>query len=177
PAATAACSAWPWSPSPSPLPPPWSRLSSAVRFGDAVVMIELDLHHEFADFRIDIGFVAQSRCVALFGDSGAGKSTVLDAIAGLLKPHGGRITLDGQVLFDRARGIDVAPARREIGYVFQDGRLFPHLSVRANLLYGARARRRPASELDRIVALLDLGNLLGRKVHNLSGGERQRVAI
>ena len=140
-------------------------------------MIELDLHHEFADFRIDIGFVAQSRCVALFGDSGAGKSTVLDAIAGLLKPHGGRITLDGQVLFDRARGIDVAPARREIGYVFQDGRLFPHLSVRANLLYGARARRRPASELDRIVALLDLGNLLGRKVHNLSGGERQRVAI
>lgn len=140
-------------------------------------MIELELQHEFPDFRIDIRFVAQSRCVALFGDSGAGKSTVLNAIAGLLVPQRGRVVLDGQILFDRAKGIDVAPARREIGYVFQDGRLFPHLSARANLLYGAHARRRPASEFERIVELLDLGTLLGRRMHNLSGGERQRVAI
>jgi molybdate transport system ATP-binding protein len=140
-------------------------------------MIELDLEHEFADFRIEIGFVAQSRCVALFGDSGAGKSTVLNAIAGLLAPQHGRVVLDGHALFDRAAGIDIAPARREVGYVFQDGRLFPHLNVRANLLYGAHARRRPAGEFDRIVDLLDLAALLGRRMHNLSGGERQRVAI
>jgi molybdate transport system ATP-binding protein len=140
-------------------------------------MIELELGHEFPDFRIDLGFVAQSRCVALFGDSGAGKSTVLNAIAGLLQPQRGRVVLDGHTLFDRATGIDLAPAQREVGYVFQDGRLFPHLNVRANLLYGAHARRRPVGDFGRIVDLLDLGPLLARRMHNLSGGERQRVAI
>ncbi|MFZ1392465.1 MAG: ATP-binding cassette domain-containing protein [Dokdonella sp.] len=140
-------------------------------------MIEVALHHEYHDLPIDVEFAASARCVALFGDSGAGKTTVLNAIAGLVRPQSGRIVLDGQVLFDHASGVDVAPAAREVGYVFQDGRLFPHLSVRANLLYGAHARRRPVAGLDRIVDLLDLGSLLGRRPLDLSGGERQRVAI
>lgn len=140
-------------------------------------MIEVALHHEFRDLPIDVEFAASARCVALFGDSGAGKTTVLNAIAGLVRPQSGRIVLDGQVLFDHAQNINIAPAAREVGYVFQDGRLFPHLSVRANLLYGARARERTITDLDRIVDLLDLGALLGRRPLNLSGGERQRVAI
>ncbi|HMM67584.1 MAG TPA: ATP-binding cassette domain-containing protein [Dokdonella sp.] len=140
-------------------------------------MIEFALHHEFRDLRLDIEFVASSRCVALFGDSGAGKTSVLNAIAGLLDPQRARVVLDGQILFDSAAGINLAPAVRGIGYVFQDGRLFPHMSVAANLLYGARARGRQPRDFERIVELLDLAPLLDRRTHNLSGGERQRVAI
>ncbi len=140
-------------------------------------MIELSIKHSLADLDIDIHFGSEARCVALFGDSGAGKTTILNAIAGLLEPQQGRIVLDGQVLFDSASGISIAVAAREVGYVFQDGRLFPHLSVRANLLYGAQARRRPTRRFDHLVELLELGPLLDRRTHNLSGGERQRVAI
>jgi len=140
-------------------------------------MIEVALRHAFSDLAIDVTFRAPARVLALFGDSGAGKTTVLNAIAGLLEPAAGRIVLDGQVLFDRAAGLSVPVSRRQIGYVFQDGRLFPHMSVRANLLYGARARHRSGTELDRIVELLDLAALLAREPAHLSGGERQRVAI
>jgi molybdate transport system ATP-binding protein len=140
-------------------------------------MIEVALHHALPDLGIDIDFSSPSRTLALFGDSGAGKTTVLNAIAGLLVPQHGRVVLDGQVLFDSKLGIDVPPAQRQIGYVFQDGRLFPHLNVRANLLYGARARGLPTNEFDRVVGLLDLAPLLARRPLNLSGGERQRVAI
>lgn len=140
-------------------------------------MIEFSVQHEFRDLRLDVAFTASSRCVALFGDSGAGKTSVLNTIAGLLDVRRGRVVLDDKVLLDSAAGINLAPAERGIGYVFQDGRLFPHMDVAANLLYGARARRRRPQGFERIVDLLDLGPLLDRRTHNLSGGERQRVAI
>ncbi|MCK9488437.1 MAG: ATP-binding cassette domain-containing protein [Xanthomonadales bacterium] len=141
-------------------------------------MIEVDLGHRYRDgFGLEIAFQADVRCLALFGDSGAGKTSVLAAIAGLLRPRRGRIVLDGRVLLDSAAGICLPAAERGIGYVFQDGRLFPHLDVRGNLLYGARARRRQPDDFDAIVELLALAPLLSRRPDGLSGGERQRVAI
>lgn len=140
-------------------------------------MIDLAIVHGFADLSIDIRFRADSRWLALFGDSGAGKTTVLNAIAGLLDPTQGRIVLDGRTLFDRDSGVSISPGARDVGYVFQDGRLFPHLNVRSNLLYGARARHRDTTHMTQLVDLLELGSLLERKPLNLSGGERQRVAI
>ncbi|MCK9539746.1 MAG: ATP-binding cassette domain-containing protein [Dokdonella sp.] len=139
-------------------------------------MLELALRHAFADLELDIGFRSAARTVALFGDSGAGKTSVLNAIAGLLAPREGRIVLDGEVLLDTARGRHVPTAARRLGYVFQDGRLFPHLDVRANLLYGAPGRRMDA-DFANVVALLELQPLLARRPLTLSGGERQRVAI
>jgi molybdate transport system ATP-binding protein len=116
--------------------------------------------------------------VALFGRSGCGKSTLVNVIAGLLKADHGRVALDDAVLLDTARRIDVPPERRHIGYVFQDARLFPHLSVAANLRYAQRrAKRPPFVGLDLVADLLDLGALMHRRTHQLSGGERQRVAI
>jgi molybdate transport system ATP-binding protein len=116
---------------------------------------------------------------ALIGRSGAGKSTLLQAAAGLLRPTSGRVCLDGSTLFDAQAGTDLPPSRRRLGVVFQDGRLFPHRAVRANLLYGAH--RAPAGAtgpgLDEVVALLGLEPLLARRPHSLSGGERQRVAL
>ncbi len=139
-------------------------------------MIELAVRHAYRDLAIDIAFSSSSRALALFGDSGAGKTSVLHAIAGLVRPDAGRIVLDDRVLFDRAAGIDVKATRRDVGYVFQDGRLFPHLDVTANLLYGARRAQR-GEPFRRLVDLLDLGPLLDRRPDTLSGGERQRVAI
>lgn len=120
-----------------------------------------------------------ARIVALVGPSGAGKTTVLNAIAGLVRPRAGRIEVDGRVLFDSARGIDLPAHRRRVGYVFQDARLFPHLDVRGNLLYGRHAAGVDGRrfELDAVVALLGIDALLGRRTPNLSGGEAQRVAI
>ena len=116
---------------------------------------------------------------AMFGPSGAGKTSLVNMIAGLLKPDRGSITLDDTVLFDAAKAIDVPPHRRRIGYVFQEGRLFPHLSVRQNLDYGRRMSGHPrdGDEMERIAALLGIGHLLQRRPRLLSGGERQRVAI
>jgi molybdate transport system ATP-binding protein len=116
--------------------------------------------------------------VALFGRSGCGKSTLVNAIAGLLDADSGRVALDDIVLLDTERRVYVPPERRRIGYVFQDARLFPHLSVAANLKYGER--RAPSHRfvsLDTVAGLLDLGSLMDRRTHQLSGGERQRVAI
>lgn len=141
-------------------------------------MIELSLRHAFADLDIDIGFASVARTLALFGNSGAGKTTVLNAIAGLLAPHQGRIAIDGELLLDTTRNIRLDASRRRVGYVFQDGRLFPHLSVRHNLLYGVRANDADRSiTFSTIVDLLELGSLLERRPHALSGGERQRVAV
>jgi molybdate transport system ATP-binding protein len=116
--------------------------------------------------------------VALFGRSGCGKSTLVNAIAGLLDADSGRVALDDIVLLDTERRLYVPPEHRRIGYVFQDARLFPHLSVAANLKYGER--RAPPQRfvnLDTVAGLLDLGSLMDRRTHRLSGGERQRVAI
>ena len=124
-------------------------------------------------------FTAPEGLVALFGPSGVGKTSVLDAIAGLVAPTRGRIAVGGAVLFDSAARIDLPPERRACGYVFQDGRLFPHRSVRDNLLYGWRLapEDRRWMAMDEAVAFLGIGHLLGRMPRTLSGGEAQRVAI
>lgn len=128
---------------------------------------------------IRVDFAAPAGLTALFGPSGAGKTSLLDAVAGLLRPREGRIVAGSEVLFDSARGIDLRPERRACGYVFQDNRLFPHRRVRDNLLYGWRlappARR--WMTLDEAVDFLGIGHLLGRMPATLSGGEAQRVAI
>jgi molybdate transport system ATP-binding protein len=130
------------------------------------------------DFQLDAAFTGADRVTALFGPSGAGKSTILRLIAGLVRPDEGRIVLAGRTVFDSAAGINLAARDRRVGLVFQDGLLFPHMSVRQNLLYGPWARRvaRPAS-FARTVEILDIGRLLDRAPRHLSGGERQRVAI
>lgn len=114
---------------------------------------------------------------ALVGPSGQGKTSTLDAVAGLLRPIGGHIAVGGTVLFDAAQGIDLPSERRAAGYVFQDLRLFPHLSVRDNLLFGTRYAARRALSLEDVTDFLDIAPLLGRRPHTLSGGEAQRVAI
>ncbi len=116
---------------------------------------------------------------ALIGRSGAGKTSLLQATAGLLRPASGTVRLDGRTLFDAAAGVCLAPAERRLGVVFQDGRLFPHRSVRGNLEYGLRRAPRGAigPQFDDVVQLLGLGSLLTRRPHGLSGGERQRVAL
>ena len=142
--------------------------------------LEVDIRVVRRSFRLDTRFDAPAQGITvLFGRSGAGKTTVVEALAGLLQPDDGRIALDGKTLFDRSAGVHVPPQRRRIGYVFQEGRLFPHLSVRANLLYGVGRGRRTAREraLEGVVALLDIGHLLQRRPGGLSGGEKQRVAI
>ena len=128
-------------------------------------------------FPLDVKFISDAPVTALFGRSGSGKTTVLNAIAGLVTPTRGRIALGDTVFFEGTIGIPVQ--RRRVGYVFQEGRLLPHLSVRQNLLYGRFFNGRGAghAELDRIVELLDLSHLLARRPHGLSGGEKQRVAI
>ena len=129
---------------------------------------------------IDVAFTgAASGITALFGPSGAGKTSVVNMIAGLSRPDYGRIVLGGKCLFDSAHGVDLPPEKRRIGYVFQEGRLFPHLSAKSNLVYGMNLV--PATErkisLGRVVDLLGVGHLLGRRPRHLSGGEKQRVAI
>ena len=142
-------------------------------------MLEVRLQKQRGAFALDVAFEAPTPGVlALFGRSGSGKTTVTDLIAGLLRPDAGRIAIDGERLFEQG-AVDVPPERRRIGYVFQDPRLFPHLSVLGNLRYGAKRSRRDgtAASLDEIVELLGLRELLGRRPHRLSGGERQRAAI
>ena len=141
-------------------------------------MLELTLRHAFADLELDLAFRSEARTLALFGRSGAGKTSVLNAIAGLLTPQAGRIVLDGECLLDSEHDICVPASARRIGYVFQDGRLFPHLDVRRNLLYGAKPRDAGGgADFATIVELLELGGLLDRRPLHLSGGERQRIAV
>jgi molybdate transport system ATP-binding protein len=140
--------------------------------------LSVALQHAFASFTLDAVFEAPSGVTALFGRSGSGKSTVVNAVAGLLRPDRGRITLDGLTLLDTDAGISLLPHRRGMGYVFQDGRLFPHLTVRQNLLYGRWfSGKGQGADLSRIVDLLGIGALLDRRPGALSGGEKQRVAI
>ncbi|MBM3536682.1 MAG: molybdenum ABC transporter ATP-binding protein [Alphaproteobacteria bacterium] len=141
--------------------------------------LSLDIRHRLGGFALDVRFESEGRLTALFGRSGAGKTSLVNIIAGLIRPDEGRVTVDGEALVDTAAGIFVPKHRRRVGYVFQEGRLFPHLSVRANLLYGRWFT--PAAQryetLDQAVELLGLGPLLDRRPGSLSGGEKQRVAI
>lgn len=140
--------------------------------------LSVTLSHRFADFTLDASFEAPAGVTALFGRSGSGKTTVVNAVAGLLRPDRGRILSDGTVLLDSAAGVFLPPHRRRVGYVFQDARLFPHLTVRQNLLYGRWfAPKGDADEIDRIVGMLGIGPLLDRRPGALSGGERSRVAL
>ncbi len=141
-------------------------------------MLAVDVDKKLGAFEVAARFEADG-VTALFGPSGAGKTTVINMVAGLIKPDRGAIALDGTTLFDAAKGIDLRPNRRRIGYVFQEGRLFPHLSVRQNLDYGRWASGQPrnADEFARVVEMLDIRSLLERRPRALSGGERQRIAI
>lgn len=143
-------------------------------------MLAVSCTHRRGDFLLEVDLELPSPGVtALFGRSGAGKSTLVAVLAGLLTPERGRITLNGDLLFDSASATNIAAERRGVGYVFQDGRLFPHYDVRGNLNYGLRrAGVRPARiNFDNVVELLGLASLLDRRVFGLSGGERQRVAL
>ncbi len=144
-----------------------------------MIVLAVDVEKQLGTFKLAARLQAAGGVTALFGPSGAGKTSLVNMIAGLLTPDRGSIALDDTVLFDAAAGINVPPHRRRIGYVFQEGRLLPHLSVRQNLDYGRRMSRRPrdASEFERIVALLDIGQLVDRRPRLLSSGERQRVAV
>jgi molybdate transport system ATP-binding protein len=133
--------------------------------------LSVSLQHGFPGFSLDLAFEAPAGVTALFGRSGSGKTTVVNAVAGLLCPNAGRIALNDTVLFDRAARVNVPAHRRRVGYVFQDARLFPHLSVARNLSYGG------THDADRVIAMLGLGGLLDRRPATLSGGERQRVAL
>ncbi|MGO9545960.1 MAG: molybdenum ABC transporter ATP-binding protein [Rhodomicrobium sp.] len=142
-------------------------------------MIEVDVTHRLGGFTLSAKFAAGGRIIALFGPSGSGKTSLINIIAGLIRPERGRVTIDGTVLADTARGIFLPPHRRKLGMVFQEGRLFPHLTVRQNLLYGAWFARATGKDenLARVAGLLGIEPLLGRYPSRLSGGEKQRVAI
>jgi molybdate transport system ATP-binding protein len=142
-------------------------------------MLAIDGEKRLGDFHLAVKFETKGRTTALFGPSGAGKTTIVNLVAGLMAPDRGHIVLGDKILFDPNTRVNISPHRRHIGYVFQEGRLFPHLTVRRNLDYG-RFMNRLARDLNderRIVDLLDVGHLLNRRPATLSGGERQRVAI
>jgi molybdate transport system ATP-binding protein len=142
-------------------------------------MLKVRVEKRLGEFQIKATFNACQGFTALLGASGAGKSSVVNLIAGLLKPDKGLITANGKVLFDSDRKINLPPERRKVGYVFQDGRLFPHLNVKSNLLYGMQLvppRHRRIS-FDGVVDLMGISHLLKRRSAKLSGGERQRVAL
>jgi molybdate transport system ATP-binding protein len=142
-------------------------------------VLELDVEKQLGLFSVSVRLESTGGVTALFGPSGAGKTSLVSMIAGLVTPDRGRILCQGRLLFDSAGRVNVPPHRRRIGYVFQDGRLFPHLNVTRNLDYGRRmhGHRRDHGEWDRIVDMLNLRYLLERRPGTLSGGERQRVAI
>lgn len=142
-------------------------------------MLRVDVEKKLGEFSLSASFESEGRVTGLFGASGAGKSSLINMIAGLLRPDRGTIIIDGETVDDTAAGIHVPTWRRRIGYVFQDARLFPHLNVAQNLDYGRRMNRLapdPAQRA-RVVELLDIGALLDRRPGKLSGGERQRVAL
>lgn len=141
-------------------------------------MLSLDLQLRRGSFQRQVRIEDDARVIALSGHSGAGKTSVLHAIAGLVKPLSGHIRFDGRTLFDSAAGIDLPVHLRRVGYVFQDARLFPHLDVRRNLEYGRHAgNASPGPGFDSVVELLGIGPLLRRRIANLSGGETQRIAL
>jgi molybdate transport system ATP-binding protein len=142
-------------------------------------MLRVDVAKRLGDFSIEASFTSEGRVTGLFGASGAGKTSLINMIAGLLRPDRGIIAVDGETLDDTMARTHVPVHRRRIGYVFQDARLFPHLDVRQNLDYGRRMNglAEDGAQHRRVTELLDIGNLLDRRPGRLSGGERQRVAL
>lgn len=138
-------------------------------------MIQVDIQLTQGTFRLEVSTTVNGRATALFGSSGAGKTTTLDAIAGLRAPNRGRIALGDRVVFSSADRINVPAHHRRVGYVPQDVALFPHMDVRANLIYGRHPGTSPP--LERVVSMLEIEALVDRRVGALSGGERQRVAL
>ena len=140
--------------------------------------LSVALRHQLPGFALDVAFDAPAGLTVLYGSSGSGKTTIINAVAGLLRPQQARVAVDERVLGDTARGLWLPPHRRQLGYVFQDARLFPHLTVRQNLGYGRYfARHRQRESLDRVIEMLGIGHLLDRRPGGLSGGEKSRVAI
>lgn len=143
--------------------------------------LELNIRHRFgsAGFALDLQFQSDALITSLFGRSGSGKSTTLAMIAGLLSPQQGTIRFQGRTLFDSETSVDLPPEQREIGFVFQDHLLFPHLSVRKNLLYGRRRRTSANRDItfEKVAEVLELEPFLDQKPNTLSGGQQQRVAL
>lgn len=141
--------------------------------------LSVSMRHTLSDFALDISFTAPPGLTVLFGRSGSGKTTIANAVAGLLRPQTGRISVNDRLLFDSDTGVCLAPHRRHLGYIFQEGRLFPHLTVRQNLRYGSwfAPHNTPRESLDSVVEMLGIGHLMARRPGALSGGEKQRVAI
>ncbi len=145
-----------------------------------VRVLEVRARKRLGDFELDVHFrTASTGITALFGPSGAGKTSVVNIVAGLLRPDQGKVAVSGRTLFDSTSGIDVPPENRHMGCVFQDGRLFLHLTVKGNLRYGARptGSRDQKVSFDDVVTLLGISGLLDRWPSTLSGGEKQRVAM
>lgn len=141
-------------------------------------VLQVSIQKQLEAFALQVSFVLASHGITvLWGASGSGKTTLLQCLAGLLRPDAGRIACREAVWFDADRGVCLAPERRRLGYVFQDVRLFPHLSVRSNMLFGRRFRGPSGVSFEDVVALLGLGRLLHRTPSDLSGGEKQRVAV
>jgi molybdate transport system ATP-binding protein len=142
-------------------------------------MLRVDVQKQLGEFQLAAAFASEGRVTGLFGASGAGKTSLINIIAGLLPTDRGTITIDDETLDDTTKGIHVPAWRRRIGYVFQDARLFPHLNVAQNLDYGRRMNGVPddAAQKKRVTDLLDISHLLNRRPGKLSGGERQRVAL
>ncbi|RDJ21256.1 molybdenum ABC transporter ATP-binding protein [Bosea caraganae] len=143
-------------------------------------LLDIAVEHKLGSFTLDASFTSDGRLTALFGRSGSGKTSLVNVIGGLIRPQVGHVIVDGQVLVDTRRGIFVPKHRRRIGYVFQEARLFPHLTVRQNLLFGrwfTPKAETDGKDLPAVLDLLGIGHLLDRRPTGLSGGEKQRVAI
>ena len=142
-------------------------------------MLVVEIEKKLGEFSVNALFASEGGATVLFGPSGAGKTSIINMIAGLLTPDRGRIVLNDELLFDGAARINVPAWRRRVGYVFQEGRLFPHLSVKHNLNFGRwmGGHRPDPAAFAHVVELLDIGHLLDRRPGKLSGGERQRVAV
>ncbi len=144
-----------------------------------MAMLEIDVEHRLGAFHLRAAFASGGGVTALFGRSGAGKSTLINIIAGLVRPDRGRVAVNGEMLVDGERRLNLPAHKRRIGYIFQEGRLLPHLSVKQNLLFGHffTAAHERYVEWPQVIELLDLKHLLARRPGKLSGGEKQRVAI
>jgi molybdate transport system ATP-binding protein len=143
-----------------------------------ILMLSVDIAKHLPDFTLNIRFSIESDILVLFGPSGCGKTTTLRSIAGLLRPDSGRIVCDDQVFFDSTAKVFIPPRERQIGYMFQDFALFPHMNVQKNIRYGVKYDQQEAAQLyERLMNLLKIEHLAERDITQLSGGEKQRVAL